>query len=398
LKNYAFISYSHTDKKTVRKLHRAIEGFRIPRYVRQQIKNSPRRLYPIFRDETDLSGVALTPQLQEAIQNSDFLIVICSEGSARSEWVELEIDEFVNAHQVEDIIPIFLRAEDKAAFLSAFPSRLSFHGKEPSDSLLFGKPHQLVLFQIVTRLLRCCSDALLQRYQQQLRLRRKLIFGFLLFFLLFIGLDINWWYRNSADITHYYRDISYHNDWPEGVDRLYKWELDNVPSYYVCTMRNNRIRRSAYISNEATPHFPGDFLIQAPCMEFLYDDYYGTARVSRVVFRDTQDNILLVKEYSLTMDVIDLTTSLTDPTPYYLPESITEPTIPGTFACRVAPVYNSAGQLQTLWFLQDVGSAMVCDQNGYYALSYHYDVSGKVTLVEALDLQGQVIDRYRVSS
>jgi MTH538 TIR-like domain (DUF1863) len=92
---WAFISYSHADTKWGGWLHRALEGYRVPRQLVQTTgapTEVPRRLYPVFRDREELPVSAdLSSNVQEALQQARFLVVICSRRSARSRWVNEEI-------------------------------------------------------------------------------------------------------------------------------------------------------------------------------------------------------------------------------------------------------------------------------------------------------------------
>lgn len=94
----AFISYSHTDQKSARWLHNTLETFRVPgRLVgtRTPVGTVPSRLGPIFIDRKELSpSGSLTAAVREALEQSEFLIVVCSPEAARSRWVNQEIIEF----------------------------------------------------------------------------------------------------------------------------------------------------------------------------------------------------------------------------------------------------------------------------------------------------------------
>jgi len=64
----AFISYSHSDEAWARWLQRALEGYRLPKSLRQSHPNLPARLFPIFRDRDELaSGGDLSESIRKAI-------------------------------------------------------------------------------------------------------------------------------------------------------------------------------------------------------------------------------------------------------------------------------------------------------------------------------------------
>ena len=412
MRNYAFISYSHVDKKKVRKLHKKIEGFKIPGYVRKQLKDSPKRIYPIFRDETDLTGVELTQMIKNAISDSDFLIVICSENSVESGWVELEIEEFAREHNIEAIIPVFLEEKTRKEFQAAFPEGLQKLGKNINDTLLFNYFNsKICVFEIVTKILQCFSGNLTERYRRQQQGLQIIKLCMIFFLLMFILLDINWWYKERHDITKYYKDITYNKGWPEGVEQLHKYELSGEDDYYICTYRSNRIVKTEHVYQTADREvFPGSYLLETDCMEYSYNNFwkesgYATARISQVVCKNKDGETLFVKNYSLTQDVADLTVSEESCMSCYLPEDMTvgefstdmqEESGEAVRGSRIGQMYDERGWLKRVWFLSDTASYMICDENGYYGMEYVYNDTGEVLSVLYLDAHGEVMAEYSV--
>jgi tetratricopeptide (TPR) repeat protein len=92
-----FISYSHSDNKWARWLHRALETYKLPRGAARGAVADGRQkpLSPVFRDREDLSSAAnLSDAVSLALEDSANLVVICSPGAARSRWVNEEILTF----------------------------------------------------------------------------------------------------------------------------------------------------------------------------------------------------------------------------------------------------------------------------------------------------------------
>lgn len=99
LKYWAFISYSSLDRSVAQWLHRRLEGYSIPKEFRSiQFDDGTVLgpcLRPVFRDRDELSGSAnLGPAISKALAQSRYLIVLCSPNSARSVWVNKEIEDF----------------------------------------------------------------------------------------------------------------------------------------------------------------------------------------------------------------------------------------------------------------------------------------------------------------
>src|SRR6185295_3232608 len=99
MKYWAFISYSHADSDIARRLHRALETYRLPRSLVGKVINGrevPRRLTPLFLDRAELAGASdLSEQIRQALSESSALDVVCSPASARSRWVNQEAEEFI---------------------------------------------------------------------------------------------------------------------------------------------------------------------------------------------------------------------------------------------------------------------------------------------------------------
>ena len=130
----AFISYSHSDMKTARWLHKAIENYRIPRQLigtAGEFGPVPPRLRPIFRDEDELAGAAqLGPKLHGALAASRALIVICSPAAARSHWVATEIATFKATNPGQPVFAVIASGNPGASAEPCFPEPLLFERAE----------------------------------------------------------------------------------------------------------------------------------------------------------------------------------------------------------------------------------------------------------------------------
>ncbi|MDX1380412.1 MAG: toll/interleukin-1 receptor domain-containing protein [Xanthomonadales bacterium] len=114
----AFISYSHQDRAWAAWLQRALESYRIPRRLRGSpgaFGPVPSRLAPVFRDREDLSSAAdLTVSVRDALQESEFLVVVCSPDAAASEWVNREIEHFQSLGRPDRIFALIVDGDPQA--------------------------------------------------------------------------------------------------------------------------------------------------------------------------------------------------------------------------------------------------------------------------------------------
>ena len=123
---FAFLSYSHRDEHLAEWLHTQLEDFHVPRTLVGQISDNgpiPKRLRPIFRDEHELAAATdLGEEIQEALANSQFLIVLCSPDAARSRWTNAEIATFKRTRPNGCVLAAIAAGEP---FASEIPGRES---------------------------------------------------------------------------------------------------------------------------------------------------------------------------------------------------------------------------------------------------------------------------------
>lgn len=106
----AFISYSQRDKPFARRLHKAIETYRVPAGVRaESLDRRTRRVGRVFRDDDEMGASAdLGASLRGALDDADALIVICSRRSAKSQWVNQEIAYFKKSGRADRIFAVII--------------------------------------------------------------------------------------------------------------------------------------------------------------------------------------------------------------------------------------------------------------------------------------------------
>lgn len=174
----AFISYSHRDQAFARRLHRALEAYRMPGRLAGRLTAQgvvPGRLSPIFRDREELSAAGnLSDQVQAALADAASLIVICSPTAAASQWVGREIELFRRLHPDRPVLAALALGEPG----EAFPAALVEAGADgaPIEPLAadFRRGHdgaRLGLVKLVAGMVGVGLDELIQRDSQR-RVRR----------------------------------------------------------------------------------------------------------------------------------------------------------------------------------------------------------------------------------
>jgi tetratricopeptide (TPR) repeat protein len=205
----AFISYSHRDAKWAEWLHRRLETYRLPPAIVGRdtpFGPVPERLQPIFRDRDELgTAMDLTTEITAALQESMFLIVLCSPAAAASRWVNEELRSFKRMHGEGRVRAIILDGEpfsvDPAT--ECFPEALRFRvgpdgvlsdvRAEPmaADLRPGGDGRKFAVSKLVAGLTGTRLDELIQRENQRRSRRMRAIAASLAaLVILFAGLAV----------------------------------------------------------------------------------------------------------------------------------------------------------------------------------------------------------------
>ncbi|MDX0852719.1 TIR domain-containing protein [Sinorhizobium medicae] len=189
----AFISYSSSDRSVAEKLQRSLESYRIPKPLRRSGIHRNGRISPIFRDRSDLKASAdLGQTIREALESSEYLIVLCSPAAANSQWVAREISFFKELARSDNIIAVIVRGvpavndpvrEPQGAFPKAlvglrsgdgsFTEPLAADIQEPAADGRGGDGFTLAKLKIVATLLGISLAELTQRQAEVDRRQRR---------------------------------------------------------------------------------------------------------------------------------------------------------------------------------------------------------------------------------
>jgi len=111
-----FFSYRHKplDAKITQKAFAWIESYKIPASLKEQGFKDVERA---FRDTEELPvSRILTDTIDEALSSSKILVVVCSEDTPSSEWVDREIETFTELGRAEHIYPLLINGDENTSF------------------------------------------------------------------------------------------------------------------------------------------------------------------------------------------------------------------------------------------------------------------------------------------
>ena len=194
---FAFISYKREDEKWAKWLANELEHYHLPTTLNG--KDLPKNLRPVFRDVDELAAGNLPKQIYHALSNSKNLIVICSPRSAKSEWVDKEIDDFIKikGRKADNIYPFIIDGIpfSKDADKECFPEKL--RNLPESEERLGGNINDqggrsAAVVKIIAGMLGIGFDSLWQKYEREQRKRRYMVIAASLLFSL-MSLGITGW-------------------------------------------------------------------------------------------------------------------------------------------------------------------------------------------------------------
>ena len=179
----AFISYRHVrlDRRIARRLHRLLEIYKPPKPLQNL------RIRKIFIDHCELpTSSDLGQQITTALDNSRFLVIICSPDYLLSRYCEAELNYFlkINHGDTSHVLVVIARGDPK----DVFPKQLFTPPEDQDDVLCCVEPMgadvrsrslpgalirlQSSYIRIAAPLLGCGYDDLYQRHLRRKRMRR----------------------------------------------------------------------------------------------------------------------------------------------------------------------------------------------------------------------------------
>ena len=188
---FAFISYKREDEKWAKWLQHKLEYYKIPAAIRKQHPKLPKRIRPVFKDTTNLDLGTLSKKIQEGLDASKYLIVICSPHSANSVWVNKEVQSFIDGGREEYIIPFIIGGSPNAndAEKECFPPclRQLTGDKELLAANINELGRDAAVIKVVAHMFALRFDTLWQRFQ---RARRRRLLMMAIFSVLMLAMVV----------------------------------------------------------------------------------------------------------------------------------------------------------------------------------------------------------------
>lgn len=232
---FAFISYKRDDQKWAKWLQEKLEHYKLPTNLNGRT-DLPKDIRPVFRDKSELAAGVLADEITRALEQSKYLILICSRNSAKSEWVNKEVQTFIDMGRTDMIIPFIIEDTVNSGItaLDCFPQALK---DLPSDKELLGvnineMGRDAAAVKVVAHMFGLRFDDLWQRHERERKRRRLLVTsGIVLFALAVLGVAC--WIAHKNVLL-----------------RQQKWEMSISQSKLVAEMIKSNSDKNSYLGRK----------------------------------------------------------------------------------------------------------------------------------------------------
>lgn len=187
---YAFISYKREDEKWAKWLQDKLEHYKFPTNLNGRT-DLPKHIRPTFRDVTDLEPGFLSEKIENALRNSQWLIVVCSPRAAMSPWVCKEAQIFIDLGRADHIIPFVIEGNpfSKDSATECYPEALLklTGSKELLAANINEKSRDEAFVKVVACMFGLKFDTLWQRYKRDQKRLAIIRFSIASLFVILLG-------------------------------------------------------------------------------------------------------------------------------------------------------------------------------------------------------------------
>ena len=291
-KYFAFISYKSEDLSEAWKLKKKLDSYKLPAILCKQYAKERKPTKEAFLDKTNIQPGSLNDELRKNLDSAHYLIVVCSPRSAKSEYVQSEIEWFSRNGREDQIFLFIIESDPKNIGASLNPAILDaqkkWSSRDGEDKQILGVnikekyvdrmfflyrmpfigqwlQRERAYMQLISKLLNL-DFAQLWSYQR-IRIIEQVI-AWIIGVILFMGAVAYTWYSNQPiDITVTLNEKTTYNEClPSLKNANVTIELENgktetevVPS----------LNDSALFSELAHKHLNEEVRIKAECVDYL---------------------------------------------------------------------------------------------------------------------------------
>lgn len=387
---YAFISYSRKDEKWAEWLHKKLENYKLPSIIRKESNgNLPKQIRPVFRDKTDIGTGSLEQNIKSELEDSRFLIVICSPAAAESGWVNKEIGHFKSLGRGERIIPFIVEGTPDPKNeheKQCYPPELSTTTLGVSINEL---SKEAAYIKVIATILGLKFDQLWQRHKRSEK-RKFIIRTSIISFISILLLAVSLWYWDYNRVKiKYFADYTERWGVPEGVYKLSRNEASHRYVSYLFEYRKRKLQKVKIVGSKDQLRVEGHA--------------EKAKREPETHFEYRADGKLLMKKcfnlvgfetvrYTFSEDLRTINiVSADERTPQTLNSGLTS-TINYSNQSKIIRFlneYDNLGRLIKQTFAKDIWNTPAADVSGIYGMTFEYFPNDQIKSIKYIDESGQ---------
>ena len=234
---FAFVSYKSDDLSEAWSLKKKLDGYKLPTLLCKQYNKERKPTNEAFLDKTNIQPGDLTQELKDNLDNSHYLIVVCSPRSAKSDYVTAEIEHFTRNGRENEMFLFIIDGDPENIEASFNPAikeaekRWSERDGEKREILgvnikekdvdkmffLYCWPiigsllqRERAYMQLISALLHLEFEQLWS--YQKIRLAEKIVAWVAGIILVLSALTYTWYINQPVDITTRLKEVSAHNE------------------------------------------------------------------------------------------------------------------------------------------------------------------------------------------
>ncbi len=400
---FGFISYNRHDRKEAVWLQQHLERYHLPKSLQKEYPGLPKHVSPIFLDQSDLVAhdEGLEQSLLDQLDQSAYLIVLCSPNSSHSSWVNAEIEHFIETGRINHIIPVIISGESHAEDPAneCYPPALrNLNGSDKLLSIRFeNHGRNGVLLRLIATILHLRLDDLIAR-DAAYRKRRKLLFSLAALVTALIITAAVWY---NTPHSAYYKEVVSKWEVPSGIGKATAEERKSLPYTFRLTTLRNRVIRMERVNSAGIP-VNSSGLPESGSTPVVRYAYENNGTLSRAEYFDTFEQPLYTVNYSADLRILDFVQSgsgysysLISQTDISQPRPERSVTEKHNDIIRYIQDYDGNGMMIQRLFKRDnrgsSGGTPVRNSDGIWGEAYTYDTEGRKLSVCGIDRDGQVM-------
>lgn len=395
---FAFISYSRRDEDFAERIQKTLEHYNLPSRLHRKYDKLPTSVRPIFRDRTDLGVGGLNEGLNRALNSSKYLVVICSENSARpnskgKRYIDMEVQNFIALapeKNLQRVIPILYRPDKNVPRERCIPPAVQELNMELKESDVIGE--QRIVVEAIAKMLGINEKTLWEEWLISERRRRLIWRGIASFLLLIVAVVSYLFYDYNNVKTHYSAD---YNSALSTYTSISREDAQRLPSVTRIVEQYWKTQETMICYGDGTPMLidPLDFLHLSSYTKFVYNsdgeidqraEYDKHMRVlSAIEHIESQEaSIICIPElpFEILPDLYKYV-PLTHDAEVECPEE----------ASSVVYSKNDRGYITELCYKDAVGRVVSTSQ-GWKVKKLTYDAAGNVTQIVFANEKGESIN------